>query len=60
MHLLLYFTRKKLEKKNFIWTIALLFVDDRLLYLDPHTTQPSIEAEIYSQIPDEVSNFFLN
>ena len=47
------------RKKNFIWTIVLLFVDDRLLYLDPHTTQPSIEADIHSQIPDEVSNFFL-
>lgn len=29
------------------------FNGDRLLYLDPHTTQPAIEPERYSSIPDE-------
>jgi len=29
------------------------FNHDRLLYLDPHTTQPAIEPERYSSIPDD-------
>lgn len=45
-----------------LWCVALcvLLADNRLLYLDPHTTQPALQLSEFRCIPDEVSDAYVD